>query len=75
LGETTMAKENLNFNVEGMTCMHCVGSVKKAVSALNGVDKVEVNLENKKVNVEFDPERVSFETIKNTIEDQGYDVK
>lgn len=70
-----MVRENSNFTVEGMSCMHCVASVKKAVGALNGVDKVDIDLENKKVYVEFDPERVSFETIKNTIEDQGYDVK
>lgn len=70
-----MAKQNLNLTVEGMSCMHCVGSVKKAVCALHGVDKVEVELESKRVHVEFDPEKVSFDTIKDTIEDQGYDVK
>lgn len=70
-----MSKQNLTLNVEGMSCMHCVGSVKKAVGTLNGVDSVDVDLENKKVRVEYDPEKVSYETIKDTIEDQGYNVK
>ncbi len=67
-----MANEILN--VEGMSCSHCENSVKKAVGALNGVHNVTVDLKAKKVSVEFDAEKVSIETIKDTIEDQGYDV-
>ncbi len=70
-----MASEVKTLNVEGMSCSHCENSVKKSVGALNGVSSVTVDLKAKKVSVEFDPERVSIETIKDTIEDQGYDVK
>ncbi len=69
-----MAKEITDITVEGMSCSHCENSVKKAVGALNGVDKVSVDLTNKKVTVEFDPEKVSGKEIKDAIEDQGYDV-
>ncbi|OPZ84143.1 MAG: Copper chaperone CopZ [Firmicutes bacterium ADurb.Bin419] len=69
-----MATEVKTLNVEGMSCSHCENSVKKAVGSLNGVENVAVNLEGKKVTIEFDPERVSVDTIKDTIEDQGYDV-
>lgn len=70
-----MASEVKTLNVEGMSCSHCENSVKKSVGALNGVSSVTVDLKAKKVTIEFDPERVSIETIKDTIEDQGYDVK
>jgi copper chaperone len=70
-----MSKEIRIINVEGMSCNHCVEAVKNAVGILNGVESVSVDLPNKKVTVEFDSERVSIETIKDTIEDQGYDVK
>ncbi|HEX9059960.1 MAG TPA: copper chaperone CopZ [Clostridia bacterium] len=70
-----MASEVKTLNVEGMSCSHCENSVKKSVGALNGVSSVTVDLKSKKVTVEFDPERVNIETIKDTIEDQGYDVK
>ena len=70
-----MAIENILLNVEGMSCNHCVEAVKKAVGALNGVKIVDVNLEGKKVRVEYDSERVSLDTIKGAIEDQGFDVK
>lgn len=32
------------YQVEGMTCGHCVGSVAEAVSALDGADDVRVEL-------------------------------
>lgn len=70
-----MAKEISTLNVEGMSCSHCENSVKKAVGALNGVEKVIVDLQSKKVTIEYDFERVNIQTIKDTIEDQGYEVK
>ena len=36
---------NTKLNVSGMTCMHCVGAVKKALEQLPGVDTAEVSLE------------------------------
>lgn len=69
-----MANEIKTLNVEGMSCSHCENSVKKAVGALNGVAAISVDLKSKKVSIEFDSEKVSIETIKDTIEDQGYDV-
>jgi copper chaperone len=70
-----MAKEVSTLNVEGMSCQHCVNSVKKAVGNLKGVDSVEVDLNNQKVTVGFDAQSVSLQTIKETISDQGYEVK
>lgn len=40
------------FTVTGMTCDHCVASVTKEVSKLNGVTKVDVNLASGAVTVE-----------------------
>ena len=70
-----MANEIRVLGVEGMSCGHCENAVKKSVGTLNGVSSVSVDLKAKKVTVEFDHEKVSIETIKNTIEDQGYEVK
>jgi len=70
-----MSKEIKILKVEGMSCSHCENAVKKSVGALNGIDSVEVSLQEKTVTVEFDSEKVSVKTISDTIEDQGYDVK
>jgi len=69
-----MAKEITDIVVEGMSCSHCENSIKNAVGALNGVEKVGVDLGTKKVTVEFDPEIVTGKAIFDAIEDQGYNV-
>ncbi|KQL55287.1 copper resistance protein CopZ [Heyndrickxia shackletonii] len=58
-----------------MSCGHCVNAVESNVGALNGVEMVKVNLAEGLVDVEFNPERVTLEQIKETIDDQGYEVK
>jgi copper ion binding protein len=59
--------------VEGMSCGHCVKHVKEALSELNGVTNVEVNLEAKTAVLEASGE-VSDEDIKFAIDDAGYEV-
>lgn len=59
--------------VNGMTCGHCTSSVEEAVGNLAGVEAVEANLETKEVRVSG--ENLSEETIKETIEEIGFDVE
>ncbi len=67
--------ENIVLNVKGMSCNHCVKAVQDSVGALNGVNAVKVDLEAGTVAVEFDGNAVNVGQIKETIEDQGYDVE
>ena len=67
--------EKVTLNVEGMSCGHCVKAVEGSVGELNGVSNVKVNLENGTVDVEFNADTVTLDKIKETIDDQGYDVK
>ncbi len=62
------------FNVEGMSCSHCVNAITKAVTTLEGVFGVNVDLDGKKVTVDFDEAKVSLDRIKAAIEEEGYDV-
>ena len=34
----------LSFEIDGMTCAGCVGRAEKAIAAVGGVEKAEVNL-------------------------------
>jgi len=67
--------EHVTLNVSGMSCGHCVKAVEGSVGELQGVKKVSVILDKGQVDVEFDANVVSLSTIKETIDDQGYDVK
>jgi len=60
--------------VNGMSSGHCEHVIKESVGALNGVDNVTVNLESKKVIVDYDNEKITRELIREVIEDQGYEV-
>jgi copper chaperone len=66
--------DRVTLKVEGMSCGHCVKSIENSVSAISGVDKVEVQLDSGIVNVEFNKDVVVVEQITNTIEEQGYTI-
>ena len=67
--------ENVTLNVTGMTCGHCVKAVEGSVGAVNGVTEVAVSLADGQVTVAYDAAQVSVAQIKETIEDQGFDVE
>lgn len=58
--------------VEGMSCGHCVNHVKEALSELNGVTSVDVDLASKTAILEASID-VNDEDIKFAIDDAGYD--
>ncbi|CAM3786963.1 copper chaperone CopZ [Mesobacillus zeae] len=67
--------EKTTLNVKGMSCGHCVKAVEGSVGKLEGVQSVKVDLESGKVTVDYNPDKVSVEQLKETIDDQGYDVE
>jgi copper chaperone len=60
------------LQVNGMSCQHCVNSIEKALKEIGASGQVD--LKTKSVAVEYDETKVSLDTIKEAIEDQGYDV-
>ena len=65
---------NQTLNVEGMTCDHCVQTIKEAVNNLVGISRVEVDLENKQVAVEYDKALVKLDSITDKIVEIGFEV-
>ncbi|MCP3763400.1 copper chaperone CopZ [Domibacillus sp. A3M-37] len=66
--------EQTILNVQGMSCGHCVKAVEGSVGKLDGVQSVSVHLDENKVDVQYDASKVTLDQIKETIDDQGYDV-
>jgi len=64
--------KNIKLQVQGMSCQHCVNSIEGALKEIGAVGKVD--LKDESVDVSFDENRISIERIKETIEEQGYDV-
>ena len=57
--------------IEGMSCKSCVAQVTEALEELNDATGIEVNLEGKYAVVETNE---SDDSIKEKVEDMGYDV-
>ena len=66
--------ENTSFDVQGMTCGGCVASVRRVLEALPGVSKVDVTLAPGKATVDYDPQRVSAEALRDAVQNAGYGV-
>ncbi|MFW3411500.1 heavy metal translocating P-type ATPase [Aliarcobacter butzleri] len=61
------------LKVDGMTCGHCKARVEKVVSAIDGVDSVEIDLASKNVTVKMSKD-ISEQTLSDVIVDAGYEV-
>jgi copper chaperone len=67
----TVTQETIK--VEGMSCGHCVMRVKKAIEAVEGVRKAEVDLPNKQAVVEYEEGKANLEKVKAAIREAGYE--
>ena len=70
--EATKALIKERYNVGGMTCSACSAHVEKAVSKVNGVAKVEVNLLTNSMTVEYDSSVCGKTDIIQAVEQGGY---
>jgi len=61
------------ITVEGMHCMHCAGSVEKAVSALDGIKEAKVNLDKKTCTAKLCGD-VADDLIMNAVKEAGFEV-
>ena len=67
--------QTLSFDVSGMTCGGCTGSVQRTLSKLDGVSHVEVTLRPGVATVLADPARVTSAQIESAITGLGYPAK
>ena len=63
----------VTLNVPDISCGHCKMSIEGAVSELEGVEKVEVTIDARTVDIAHD-ENVALDAIVEAIEGQGYEV-
>ncbi len=54
-----MNKEGFSIDVQGMSCGHCSAAVERLISAVEGVEKVEVNLEAGTASIQTEAGKVS----------------
>lgn len=62
----------IEFQVEGMSCQHCVAAITKAVRSIDPAAQVEVDLPGGRVRV---GSNVHVDTLSAAIDEAGYTVK
>ena len=67
-----MTEDTRTYTVSGMTCAHCVLSVREEVSEVDGVRAVEVDLDSGRLTVSG--ERLSDEAVREAVAEAGYEV-
>ncbi|MCM3131057.1 copper ion binding protein (plasmid) [Paenibacillus urinalis] len=64
--------KNMTLQVEGMSCQHCVNSIEGALKSIGVSGKVDLN--SNTVEITYNEDNTTLDQIKETIEEQGYDV-
>ncbi len=60
------------YEVKGMTCVICKANVEKALNKCDGVNSAVVNLLENEVNINFDENKISEESLVKVVSDAGY---
>jgi len=63
--------EQKTFSIPSISCGHCVNAIKSELTDLEGVSKVEGNVEGKSVHVEWEPPATE-KIIKNKLTEINY---
>ncbi len=69
----TMITET-TFSVPEITCDGCAKGIKNALSNLEGIERIEVDVAAKTVAVSYEPNSVMESRIISTLDDAGYPV-
>ena len=60
--------------VVGMACASCSSNVERKLNSLSGINSASVSLAGRSALVDYDPEKISLETMKKEINNIGYDL-
>ena len=65
--------QKTKLKISGMSCQHCVKTVKDALTALEGVQRAKVNLRKGEAVVHFDASRITTANLTEAITEAGFE--
>lgn len=68
-----MNQETKTLNIDGMTCGACIRNVELTAKRLAGVEDASVNFASEKLQVTYDPEKITIEDLIHAVEKKGYE--
>jgi copper chaperone len=67
--------KKITLKINGMTCDHCVETIKGALNKIIGLNFIEISLEKSQVKVEFDECYTNIKILSEEIIALGFEVK
>ncbi|HVI90615.1 MAG TPA: mercury resistance system periplasmic binding protein MerP [Dongiaceae bacterium] len=71
-GGAMAAERSVTMAIQNMTCAACPYIVQKSMSAVDGVEKVEVSFEDKTATITFDDTKTTVDAIASASKNAGY---
>ncbi len=65
--------ENINLKIEGMSCQHCVSSVRKAVDTITGIKLSDISVGS--ATIDYDESLTDREEIVKAVQSAGFRVE
>lgn len=62
------------YRVPDISCEGCANAIKRALSTMDGIRSIDVNVDTKIVRVEYDSDMGAPDTIQECIGEAGYDM-
>ena len=66
--------ESTSLVAPDISCEHCQHAIEGAVGELEGVNSVKVDIPSKRVDINYNPEKVTLTKIEEVLDDVGYTV-
>jgi copper chaperone len=63
------------LNVPDISCEHCERTITNALTPVEGVRSVQVDIPTRQVRVEYDAARVSVDQMKDVLQEEDYPVE
>ena len=63
---------HISLHTPDMSCEHCVKAIQSRLKDLDGVHTATASLDTQNVDIGYDPAKVSLDTIKSELDDEGY---
>jgi Cu+-exporting ATPase len=68
------AETEIAIRPGGISCASCVGTIESALLALQGVDRAAVNMGTERVTVDYDPDQLGVDELREQIRRAGYEL-
>ena len=66
--------KNVTIKINGMGCQNCVKAVTEELTSLDGINKVNVSLENACAEIEYDESKINTYKMISAIKELEYEV-